>query len=311
MNHVATNSGGSLLDILGSTTAVVCHDAGAANIIQAWVAAWPNHAWRPFMAGPAAETWKSRQLPIAILPSLESALDGAEVLLSGTGWATELEHSARKIASAKRVRNIAVLDHWVNYTSRFVRGIETMLPDEIVVTDVYAQCEAERCFPELAVSVYENFYVTEQINELSRLGGAMSEILYLLEPIRADWPRHSTGEFEALDFFVAHRQRLGIPIDTPLRLRPHPSDPPGKYAGWISEHGCLNVVLDDSPSLAIALAQARWVVGCETAAMVIALAAGRTVISSLPPWAPPCRLPHDGIIHLREWHTHHKVEVTY
>ncbi len=287
--------------MLGSATAVVCHDAGAANIIQAWVAAWPNHAWRPFMAGPAAKSWKSRQLPIAISPSLESALDGAEVLLSGTGWATELEHSARKIARTKRVRNIAVLDHWVTYRNRFVRGIETILPDEIVVTDAYAQCEAKRCFPGLPVSVHENFYMIEQINELSRLDGAMNEILYLLEPIRADWPLRSAGEFEALDFFVAHRQRLGISIDTPLRLRPHPSDPPRKYAEWLNAHSSMNVILDDSPSLAQALAHARWVVGCETYAMTVALAAGRTVISSLPPWAPPCRLPHEGIIQLNRF----------
>lgn len=287
-----------LLDVLGSTTAVVCHDAGAANIIQAWMAAWSEHDWRPFMAGPAAQSWINLRPSVANFPSLESALDGADVLLSGTGWASDLEHRARKLAGASGIRNIAVLDHWVNYSARFIRHGETVLPDEIVVTDEYARREAERCFPCLPVSVYDNLYLVEQLRELSEQGSDTNEVLYLLEPIRADWPRHGAGEFEALDFFVAHRERLGIPMDAPLRLRPHPSDPPGKYAEWLDSHSDMDVRLDDSPSLARALARARWVAGCETNAMTIALAAGRTVISSLPPWAPPCRLPHEGIIHL-------------
>jgi hypothetical protein len=41
-------------------------------------------------------------------------------------------------------------------------------------------------------------------------------------------------------------------------------------------------------------------VGCESMALVVALAAGREVFSSLPPWAPPCRLPHAGV---RRLHT--------
>jgi hypothetical protein len=34
--------------------------------------------------------------------------------------------------------------------------------------------------------------------------------------------------------------------------------------------------------------------------MVIALAAGRKVVCTLPPWAPECTLPHDGLIHLKK-----------
>ena len=45
---------------------------------------------------------------------------------------------------------------------------------------------------------------------------------------------------------------------------------------------------------------ARWVVGCESQALVVALAAGRQVWSSLPPWAPPCRLPQAGVQRLAQ-----------
>ena len=58
--------------------------------------------------------------------------------------------------------------------------------------------------------------------------------------------------------------------------------------------------LDESADLAEAIGRVSYVAGCETYAMVIALAAGRKVVCTLPPWAPECTLPHDGLIHLKK-----------
>lgn len=289
----------SMAPELAAPTAVICHDAGAANIIQAWIAAQPDHAWRPVMSGPAARSWADLHLAIPTFPNLESALDGAAVLLSGTGWSSDVEHEARKLASARGIYSIAVLDHWVNYQERFVRHGAMLLPDAIYVTDEYAMQEAMLCFPNMSISLHDNYYLAGQLRDLPALVADGDEVLYLLEPIRANWPLHAAGEFEALNYFIDHWATLGIPVTTTMRLRPHPSDPPGKYVEWMAAHHNMNLVLDDSPNLGKAMARARWVAGCETNAMVVALAAGRTVISTLPPWAPPCRLPHKGIICLK------------
>lgn len=287
---------------LSTPTAVVCHDAGAANIIQALMVAQPSHDWRPAMFGPAARSWHELGLATPIFPDVESALDGAAVLLSGTGWSSDVEHQARKLARVRGIRNVAVLDHWVNYKVRFLRDDELVLPDEIYVTDEYALSEARKTFPSITISQHENLYLARQLSELSQIKVEADEVLYLFEPIRADWPRRAAGEFEALEYFLEHWDRLKIPFDTTLRLRPHPSEQLSKYANWLAAHPVANrhIVLDDSPSLANAMAQARWVAGCETNAMVVALQSGRTVISTLPPWAPPCRLPHAGIVRLSQ-----------
>jgi len=92
---------------------------------------------------------------------------------------------------------------------------------------------------------------------------------------------------------------LALPDNTRIFLRPHPSDPSRKYEKYLSAkqpHG----LREDQRTLAQALSASRWVAGCQTYAMTLALKAGRTVICSLPPWAPPCALPHDGILHLKE-----------
>jgi len=86
-----------------------------------------------------------------------------------------------------------------------------------------------------------------------------------------------------------------------LVLRPHPSDPDGKYDDWVRNRKDIDIVVDTSSSLADAISKSNWVMGCESYALVIALAAGRKVYSALPPWAPACRLPHKGIIQVKNF----------
>ncbi|MEO5957450.1 MAG: hypothetical protein ABIR36_17425 [Nitrospiraceae bacterium] len=238
--------------------------------------------------------------------SLSDALDGAAMLLSGTGWASDLEHEARRMAGALGIFSIGVVDHWVNYRERFIRNGEEVLPDELFVADEDAQTEAVRCFPNLPVVLLPNRYLEGLVAQINALSSEPNErpgshILYVLEPIRQPWGNNEEpGEFQALDFFLERVGALGLGHTPEVRLRSHPSDPSGKYASWLSRSGELNLTIDTSSSLAEAIAWADWVVGCQSFAMVVALHANRRVISTNPPWAPRCALPQRGIQHLRD-----------
>jgi hypothetical protein len=288
---------------LDSPLALVAHDAGAANHMLAWLRDAGPVRLAPSLGGPALALWQ-REYGAAPLAGLEGALEGARTLLSGTGWASDLEHEARRLARRKGVRSIAVLDHWTNYRARFERGGETILPDEIWVSDEHALALANAAFPTVRVVRQPNAYLAGLVREVAGLPRAAAapgrpRLLYVLEPIRDAWgEREQPGEFAALDFFIEHLDRLGLDGKPELRLRPHPSDPPGKYAAWIARQGGGRVALDPAPTLAAALAWADVVAGCQTYAMVVALAAGRRVVCSIPPWAPACVLPHAGIVAL-------------
>jgi hypothetical protein len=280
--------------------AVACHDAGAANIVLAWLAARDGPC-RALMQGPAARLWAERFGSAPLAGSIDEALDGAAALLSGTGWASPIEHDARRQARARGVHSIAVLDHWVNYAQRFERDGEVVWPDEFWVTDDYALAEAQRCFPGQRVHLQPNLYVEQQLREIAlatRRDGP-PEVLYVLEPARSDWGRGRPGEFQGLDYFWAGMGALDLPPHSVLALRPHPSDPVDKYADWIADKSD-RVRLDTAGSLAQAIGQREWVAGAESFALVVALQAQRKVVCSLPPWAPPCRLPHHGLIHLKD-----------
>ena len=281
---------------LAGPVAVAAHDAGAANILLAWIAAEGVENVRPTMAGPAAKLWAAR-FPTVPLLGLAEALADSQTLLSGTGWESSFEHDARKAALALGIRSVAVIDHWVNYRQRFVRGIEEMLPEEIWVTDAYAVAEAQRAIPGVLVREQPNLYLAEQAHAAGPRPD-QGDLLFVSEPARSNWGGAMEGEFQALEFLVEMRHAAGIDGNAPLRIRPHPSEPQGKYDSWIASHPGSR--LDASTDVAQALVSARWVAGLQSFALVIALEAGRPTISALPTGAPECKLPHAGIIHLRD-----------
>jgi len=283
--------------------AVVAHDAGAANLILGWIRDLPAVQLRLCASGPAARLFTATFPDHALLP-VATVLDGAAQLLSGTsGPQTSVEHAARRLARSRGVPSIGVVDHWVNYAPRFTRDGETILPDEIWVADTHALALVRRTFPGCVVRELPNLYldgIASDARTASRVHAGVTHVLYVLEPMHSDWGRGgSAGEFQALDFFNENKGLLGLPAYTLIRLRPHPSEAPGKFDTWLVRQGDPHQSLDTTGTLAAAIGWADWVVGCESFALVAGLAAGRRVASTLPPWAPACRLPHPEVIHLR------------
>ena len=287
---------------LPHAVAVVCHDAGSCNLILPWLQRPGLHV-RAVMQGPALALWRARFGDAPLCSSLSQALAGVQMVLTGTGWASTLEHDARVLAQRLKLRSAAVIDHWVNYPERFVFKGQQQWPDEFWVSDEEAVQLACQHFPQQRLRCYANRFLQEQVQAITPLragpgGLQQGDVLLVMEPMRSDWGRALAGEWQALDYFMQWRQVAGITEQQPLRLRPHPSEPADKYDAWIAHHP--GVVLDRQPSLAQAMNGARWVVGCESQALVVALAAGRQVWSSLPPWAPACRLPQAGVQRLAQ-----------
>jgi hypothetical protein len=285
---------------------VVAHDAGAANHIFAWLGEEQSTFC---LAGPARALWQARlqkavQHPAVPESDLAAAVTGAGTVISGTGWESNLEHDARKLARERGIRSIAVLDHWTNYRQRFIRNGDEILPDDIWVSDAYAKQLATASFPNTRVTQLPNLYLENLVKDVSRLkasspNNTCDNLLYVLEPIRQAWGLlPQPGEFYALNFFAENLHLVSESKALKIRLRPHPSDPPGKYNVWMARNAHLTITLDTKSTLAESLAWASTVVGCQTYAMVTGLQMGYRVFSCIPPWAPPCVLPHAEIVSL-------------
>jgi hypothetical protein len=280
---------------------VVCHDAGGAELVSSYLRR-NRLACDLVLEGPARNVFRRKLGDIAITP-LDRAIERGESLLCGTSWQSDLEWRAIRLARAAGKRSVAFLDHWVNYRERFERQGELCLPDEIWVGDEYAARLAAACFGGLPIRTVGNPYLQDMQAEIQALRGKPCTgrvSLYVCEPVRAharelfgDERHLGYVEEEAIEYFLRHLPSIAPQVDSVL-LRLHPSETPGKYS-WVAARANVPVRISSATTLLQDIALAEIVVGCESMAMVVALMAGRRVLSSIPPGGRPCVLPHTEI----------------
>ena len=307
------------------SVALIAHDAGAAAHIAAWFSSTKKEL-HIYAEGPAKEifikTFKQK-----IETSLMSAIKKSTIIVTGTGWQSTLEHHARQIAHKCGLPSVGVIDHWVNYQERFIRNNEEQLPGSIWVADSDAEVLARKIFKGLPIIKLSNKWldnVTQNVNNLrsaernkkdSKGHHAARRLLYFLEPIREPWIKGTTnivkteieaGEFQALRFWLENISKLvemGWVASKDelisLTLRPHPSEPLDKYNAFVAEYEeKWPIRINHSDDLEVALVNADAVFGCNTQALVAAMACGIPTFSTVPPWGKKCCLPQDSLNHL-------------
>lgn len=289
--------------------AVIAHDAGGAEILSSYVHRQGLDCCL-VLEGPARRIFERKLGQIELL-NLEEAVSQSASILCGTSWQSDIEFNSIKLARSQGKRSIAFLDHWVNYSDRFVRSGETCLPDEIWVGDVMAEAMAKEIFPGLPITFVDNPYFQDVRQELDattthRLSYPDSvSILYVCEPVSEHaLKRHGNARFwgyveeDALRYFLSNSSALGKPIER-IMIRPHPSEVAGKYS-WVKHEFELPVEMAGRRTLLEEIADSDFVVGCESMAMVIALLAGKRVVSCIPPGGRECVLPHKEIINFQD-----------
>lgn len=289
-------------------TAIVCHDAGGAEILSDYVLV-NSDQYVYVLEGPALLIFGKKIDGIETV-SLPTSVALADELLCGTSWASDLEYNAIAAFSKAGKKTSAFLDHWVNYRERFTRNAEVHLPDEILVGDEYAAQLAETIFPATPVRLFPNPYWASIKKELNHYNTSSRKnphgILYVCEPVKdhalkqfGDERYWGFTEEDAVLFFF-ERVALFPEAEQGITIRPHPSEALGKY-NWVAEQfgSKYPISISNEISLYQQVADSVTVFGCESMAMVIALFAGKKVVSCLPPGSKNCSLPFKEIKMLR------------
>ncbi len=280
--------------------AVVCHDAGGAEIISSWLRN-NDIQFSCYVEGPAKNIF-IKKFKSYSEGNLLKVISDSEWLLTGTSWQSDIENKAIQIARQQNKKSISFLDHWVSYKERFIYKNDFIYPDEIWVGDIYAKEIAERVFYNISVKQKTNEYFVDIINKLKLLKSPIKKpyqtALYVCEPISepakiqfGDENFFNYNEKEALKFFLKNLDLFNI---KKIMLRPHPSESLDKYT-WVNDFTSVPIEISKSRDLLEDINLANLVVGCESMAMVIALMADKRVVSSIPPMGRKCILPHSQI----------------
>jgi len=280
---------------------VIAHDAGAAEVLAAYVR---KHADRSrfvsYVAGPAARIWRRERLsffrisssPVRIRHLIRKHKDASLVLL-GTGWMTHIESDALAEAKKQHLRTAVYLESWSRYRERFGYphiGWQKKLPDEVWVGDRYAYKIAARQFPKtVKVRFVPNEYFAETVRKyrMHKSRKKPDSILFL-----SSIDNTTQRVFEAL--LRSMEQKTGKRV----RVRFHPADDRSRFDGIIKR--CKRVTVEKSHEQDITkdLLRASVVIGTETTAMAVAALAGIQVVSLLP-MGVRSTLPFSGIIRTR------------
>lgn len=286
------------------------HDAGGAEILSSWIANCYSDTVHAVLEGPARNIF-SRKLGhrLANYPREDflSTISSFDMVITGTSWASDLEKQAHRWCKSASVRSAAFLDHWTEYTRRFTLNDSVTLPDEIWVTDSYAEAIAGREFPEIPLRQQRNFYL-EEITDQIRLKEknyqkthGVENILYCTEPTSVV-ARTKTGdpnaygytEHSALENMLAHLKSTNYPAGQ-FRLRKHPSESPEKYEYVLKKNFDFPVSLSITNDLAEDCAWADTIAGCDSMVMTIGVLANKKVFCCIPKGGRPLSNPYPQI----------------
>ena len=163
---------------------IVCHDAGAANMLLSYISEQENIELCGYFEGPAKRIQNEYLPHIRCMDNLNEVIQTSEVIITGTGWQSNLEFEARQLAASLKKYSIAVVDHWTNYQQRFCRDGKTILPNEIWVFDKPALERAEKLFPSVKLNLMHPSYEKRILAKVGMFRPVANRLLYLCEPIR-------------------------------------------------------------------------------------------------------------------------------
>jgi hypothetical protein len=140
---------------------IVSHDAGGAYLALNYLK-YKNINFKAYVKGPALKIF--RQTIEKSQFAKPNEIIKSDIIITTTG-ATNFEKQILIKSLKKGIYTISIIDHWVNYISRFTYKDKIYLPNEIWVVDIYALKMAKELFKnyKVIIKLKRNYYF-KQLN---------------------------------------------------------------------------------------------------------------------------------------------------
>ena len=269
----------------GWRVGIAAHDAGGAAIIGALTRKFFARNFYARTAGPASKIIDSEN--VSYCKTDESLFGNIDFLILGSGAGDYEKHFLRK-AKAKNIKTGVILDHFVNYKSRFVINNEVVYPEVCYVCDDYSYNLAKKELSDSPlIRKCQNYLLEEWRTLVSKRGFEdKNNILYVLENIEENWD--GAGKPWEIAFRNFYESFDGVGCGEKIIVRPHPKDDLSIYKDLLQYP---RVVFDCDPSPIGSLCECGVVVGVESYLMYLAHLLGLQVYTSLPVNQRVPRLP--------------------
>jgi len=270
--------------------AVVCHDAGASEILVAFIKEHLEQAkWTLYAPhGSAFEAIAQREGL-----DTQSSLDlyGFDALFFGTGWQEKIEREFVKEAKLSGIPSFAFLDHWSSYRERFGYPDESWrrnLPNYVIVSDEKAEQLAKQ-FALAEVLRINNFYLRNQVERIfEEEVTSCDNLLFLSEPtdqvaLNTYKDKNYWGftQYSALEEILSNFEKFEC---RGLHIRLHPSEKHHEYDKVLKKFPHIKSQIYPAAFYPLEkdLLRSKMIIGFDTMALYTAALLHRPVLSFLP-----------------------------
>lgn len=275
----------------GKTLFFAAHDAGAAEILLS--IARRNKTKNNIvlsLAGPAEEIFAREEFDqdYSILKSnLEKEIVRADYVITGTSQGTSHELEVLRSASKYSKKTVSLLDHWTNYTERFLLDGQLILPKEIWVFDRYAKELALSHFKDVSIVQYQNLYISDQLRKFQEIPNIRGKyVLYLCQNLNDDREKIPFDDIDAISFFLENKSFCDNHSEntklSTVCIRLHPSQENVDLDELRKKFPDINIIQKNELHLLSQISESSYVVGVDTMAMALAVECGKEVFCSIP-----------------------------
>jgi RimJ/RimL family protein N-acetyltransferase len=199
---------------------VAAYDAGGAEQISWLLQSLPQKVLC-YIGGPALRIFDNSGLLFEKVDQLNQIME-CDLVITGSGWMSELEITAIREAKLRDIPCITVLDHWVNFAERFGKDEENQ-PQILAVTNFAALEIAQKKFPNKVVWMLPDFQMENYQEEIKKVEKPPTVVLVLLEPTSLSNSKFAINKDVIASlietaFSVMHARGL-----ISVLVRPHPS----------------------------------------------------------------------------------------
>ncbi len=257
---------------------IVANDAGGAEQIS-WLLRELSQPIFAHLNGPAKAVFERNQTKFSPVKEVERVMD-CDLLITGSGWMSEIELSAIHLARMRGTPCLTILDHWVNYRERFQRfGQSEVRPQMIGVTNSFALEKAQEVFSQNPIWLIPDFQIRHYQSVIHATVSEPNNILVLLEPSAIQDSRlHSvnspTEELINKSIIVGRERQFDRVI-----VRLHPAQASTSWLGFDPSLFANEIEFSDKQSLLEDLLHCKAVIGISSYALYIAAMCGKETYS--------------------------------
>ena len=246
-------------------TAVFC-DAGSTNLL-AYYLKNKKIKFDCYASGAALKILPKIFPRKKIRKVIDSKITNNNILVTTTSLNNHFEFKAKLACIKKKINIISVLDHWINYKSRFIYKRKMYLPNQIWVFDKYAKKLSKKNFSKKQILKKDNFYLKFVSRKIKKKNNNKN-ILYICEGNRKiknlnNFEKHNLSK-------ILNKFQIKFKNKYKLIIKLHPSSKSKKnYEKIMNNFKYINYEILINAPIEKALSTSEIIIGIRSYAMYL------------------------------------------